>query len=137
MESMNRRELLQSLIAAAVLVRVPGPVREAVPVAEAAPSLPTPALFTGEAGRAIPIGGRAVSEGAKLARKLLIEDARRHLPPGTRFEVRVALPEMFGRSNRMAWYAAEGEMQEKPADDVQKMVFDNELGLFHYGRYIA
>lgn len=47
---------------------------------------------------------REWSELLPQLRNLLVADARRTLPPGTRFEIRAAPPTDFGRLREIAWY---------------------------------
>ena len=57
-----------------------------------------------EYGNAISYGRDTVFDDLLFARKLLLEDAQKTIPPGYFVEIRRCMPAYYGFSNGMAWY---------------------------------
>lgn len=100
---MNRRSFFKVLAASAAAISVPSLAFK--PASIAAPSSADILGFLAgkEYGMSVMIPGRW-AQFAEWTTEFLIEDARRHLPKGTTFEIRVCEPYDFGRSQAAAWY---------------------------------
>lgn len=114
-DSIGRRQFLQGLLAAAVLIRV-GDLGGS--------------KFSGEAGKSI-----RISKGdADIAKELLMDDASKMLPRGTLYEIRLGIPEEFGRLQSMAWYTDEDIRRHRPFP-TDGYEFIPAKGIYLAGRY--
>ncbi len=111
-----------------------------------APFYPTVAShefdWTAEHGQAVCF---ATGSGIKFAdyrnmiRDELVQQARRHLPKGAPFEIRITVPMDYGRRIDMAWYYSPG-MGMRGGHKVEVLdepVWVPHLGVYRYGGYIA
>ena len=69
----------------------------------------------------------------KPALEILIRDARKVLPRGTRFEIRQKIPSDYGRSNAMAWYTGPRVRQGVKRLGLHKPVLFPEHGFLSWG----
>jgi hypothetical protein len=114
----SRRSFLLSLIASAALY--------------GAGIKPELNRFTGEMGRTIPI----LKDDRVLARDLLIDDAKKHLPRDAKFDIRLGIPNDYGRNYQMGWYADE-KVQLQPEVIVDSPEWVPSGGYYLFGRYHA
>ena len=88
--SMKRRQFLTDLVASAADLPVPLVKREDYKPGQ-------------EFGESIDVDGRLPKEEERLVLHLMAEAAKRNLPPGTAFQIRLSLPRHFGQVRSVAW----------------------------------
>jgi len=76
-------------------------------------------LYTHVTGEPCLVGGYTVQCREEEVIQELVAHANKHLPPGTRYEIRKHLPENYGRTHTISWYACE------TMDDIEPWVSPN------------
>lgn len=92
-----------------------------------------------EAGETMQYHCNVDSDEFRQIRQWMIERASTQLPENTPFELRVAIPENFGRDKFISWYYSDffDDQEWKVSSHDCHLQFNNENGCFNAGRYIT
>ncbi len=123
---MNRRDFLKSIAAVAAAAYLPALPAGFIHEFPSGPNASVKRYFSGgkQYGNSINMYFNTSQSAADKVKELLISDAKRTLPAGSRYELILGYPSDFGRRQGMTWYSDE-KMQRLPV--WRNAVFDPEI----------